>query len=224
MTESSGYMCMLTVSCQIYGETITTSTTMVELRWLGVITGREDVVQGISSPKDALSSAEGRVIVNGNHISLNAVLGVFAPLYLSVLMEVVMGVCHDCSWIIIRSLYLGGLACRVKEPNHLGSHHQNPLISLCHREVMFNLSPQSPLYVISSSIASKNDTQVNISTGPSNAQPPIQILSEGIRPAMFFSWMLCRFLGCCYVLIVGNMLVYSFGCHFSWAQLKLDCW
>jgi len=75
---------------------------MEESRCFGGITGREDVVQCISFPKDALSSAEGRLIVNGIQISIKAMPGVFVPLYLSVLMEVVMGVCHDCSWIIIR--------------------------------------------------------------------------------------------------------------------------
>ena len=94
LTESGGYMCMPTVSCQIDGETITTSTTMAESSCFGGITSREDVVQRISFPKDALSSAEGRLVVNRIQISLKAIPGVFVPLYISVLMEVVMGVCH----------------------------------------------------------------------------------------------------------------------------------
>ena len=181
LMNSGGNMRMPTVSCQIDGETIVTSTVMVESRCFGVIFGREDAVQRISSPKDTLCSTEGGLIVNGNRFNLNAVPGVFVPLYFSVFLEVVMGVCPDCSWIFIRSLFLGALACRVKAPIH-----QNPPIALCFGDVLFDLFPKSP--------------------------------------AMFFSWMLSRLLGCCYVLLIDNLLVYSFGCHFFWAQSKLDCW
>uniref|UniRef100_A0A7C8ZRH1 Uncharacterized protein n=1 Tax=Opuntia streptacantha TaxID=393608 RepID=A0A7C8ZRH1_OPUST len=73
MELSGGYMRMPTVSCQIDGETIATSTTMVESRWFGVITGREDAIQRISPPKDALSSAEGRLIVIGKRIGLGLI-------------------------------------------------------------------------------------------------------------------------------------------------------
>jgi len=159
----------------------------MELRWFGIITSAEDTVQCISSPKDALTTAEGRLIINGNQISLNAVPGVFVPLYLSVLMEVVMGVCHDCLWIIIRSLHLGGLACLVKEPNHSGSYHQNILISLCYRELMFDHSPRSPLSINSSSNGSRDGTQDNVPTDHIDTQPPNPTLLEGIQLAMCFS-------------------------------------
>uniref|UniRef100_A0A7C9E834 Uncharacterized protein n=1 Tax=Opuntia streptacantha TaxID=393608 RepID=A0A7C9E834_OPUST len=70
---------------------------------------------------------DGQLVLNGIQISLMAIPGVFVPLYLSVLVEVVMGGSLDCLRFLMWHLYVEDVACPVKELLSSDTHQQNPL-------------------------------------------------------------------------------------------------
>jgi len=89
---------------------------------------------------------------------------------------------------------------------------------------MFELSILYPLSAIIRTVGSRIAAYVSVFPSTSIPQLSSPFLLEGTRPAIILSWLSCRFAGCCYELLLGNMLVNSFGCHFSWTLWNLVCW
>jgi len=91
-------------------------------------------------------------------------------------------------------------------------------------EYMFALSIRYPLSAIIGTVGSRIDANISVFPNTSTPQLSSPCLLERTRLAIILSWLSCRFVSCCYQLVLGITLVSSFDCCFSWTLWNLVCW